>query len=321
MFRLPLVAGLIAGIATSAAIAQTYPSKPIRFVVPYSPGGAGDILGRLTAARLQEVLGNPVIVENRPGAGGNIAAEMVMKSPPDGYTIVNVATAFASNPALSKKPSFDPLKDFTPISLNAVLHSVVVVNQQLPIKTMQEFVAYARANPGKLVFGSSGNGSGSHLSVELFKVVTKTDLVHAPYKSTVNALPDLFENRIGFLFDFVPVSIEHIRAGKLRPLAVTMKNRSPLLPEVPTVRESTGVDYEFTNWFGVIGPAGMPADIVAKLNDAIVKGMNTPEAKAELTKRGGEVVTSTPAEFRGYLKQQIDLWAKVVREGGLPPLD
>jgi tripartite-type tricarboxylate transporter receptor subunit TctC len=317
---LGVAAVLLAAPATDA-LAQAFPAKPIRFIVPYSAGGAGDILGRLTAARMQDALGSPVVVENRPGAGGNIAAELTAKSAADGYTIVNVATAFTSNVSLQKKLPYDWQKDFTPISLNAVLHSVVVVNPQVPVKTMREFMDNARANPGKLTFGSSGNGSGSHLSVELFKVVSRTNLTHVPYKSTVNALPDLFENRISFLFDFVPVSLEHIRAGKVRPLAVTMRARSPLLPDVPTIREATGLDYEFTNWFGVLGPAGLAPDVLAKLNDAIVRGMNNAEARAELAKRGGDVTTGTPQEFAAYLKQQVDLWARVVREGGLPPID
>lgn len=291
--------------------------KPVESAAAVIQFVASLAISRLTAARMEEALGVSVVVDNKPGAAGNIAWDFVAKSAPDGYTIGTVATAVTSSVSLMKSLPYHPLRDFTPIGLNAVLHSAVVINPSLPINSIPELVVYAKADPGKLTFGSAGVGTGSHLSVELFRVVSKIDMTHVPYKSTVNALPDLLENRISLMFDFVPVSLEHIKTGKLRPLAVTMKKRSPLLPDVPTIGESGVPEYEFTNWFGVVGPAGMPADVVAKLNDAIVKGMNREAMRAELIQRGGEVMTSTSQEFAAYLKQQVDLWARVVKEGGL----
>lgn len=304
-------------VLTAVADVQDYPNKPIKYIVPYSPGSAADYISRLTAARLEEALRVPVIVENRPGAAGNIAWDYLAKSAPDGYTIGTVATAVTSSISLNRNLPYHPLLDFTPIGLNAVLHSAVVVNPSLPIKNIRELVSYAKSNPGKLTFGSAGVGTGSHLSVELLRVLADLDIAHVPYKGTVNALPDLLENRISLMFDFVPLAIEHIKTGKLRAIAVTMKDRSPLLPEVPTIKESGIPQYEFTNWFGVVGPAGIPPDIVTKLNAAIVKGMSSEASRAELIQRGGEVVTSTPQEFAAYLKQQVDLWARVVNERGL----
>jgi tripartite-type tricarboxylate transporter receptor subunit TctC len=299
------------------AHAQDYPNRPIKYIVPYSAGSAADFISRLTAARLEEALRVPVVVENKPGAAGNIAWDFIAKSAPDGYTIGTVATAVTSSISLNKNLPYHPLRDFTPIGLNAVLHSAVVVNPTLPIKNVPELIAYAKSNPGKLTFGSAGVGTGSHLSVELLRVLANIDITHVPYKGTVNALPDLLENRISLMFDFVPLSIENIKGGKLRAIAVTMKDRSPLLPEVPTIKESGVPEYEFTNWFGVVGPAGIPADIVARLNAAIVKGMGNETTRAELIQRGGQVATSTPQEFAVYLKQQVDLWARVVNERGL----
>ena len=284
---------------TAAADVQDYPNRPVKYVVPYSPWSAADFIGRLTAARLEEALRVPVIVENKSGAAGNIAWDYLAKSAPDGYNIRTVATAVTGSISLDKNLPYHTLRDFTPIGLNAVLHSAVVVNPSLPIRNIRELVSYATSNPGKLTFGSAGVGTGSHLSVELLRVLADIDIMHAPYKETVNPIPDPLENRISLMFDFVPLAIEHIKVGKLRAIAVTMKNRSPLLPEIPTIKESSVRQYEFTNWFGVVGPAGIPPDIVTKLNAAIVKGMSGEASRAELIQRGGEVVTRTP--------QKVDL--------------
>jgi tripartite-type tricarboxylate transporter receptor subunit TctC len=307
----------MAALLSPSVQAQDYPNRPIRLIIPYSPGTASDFLSRLTATHISDALGVPVVSENKVGAGGNIAWDFVAKAAPDGYTIGTVATAFASSISLSKGLSYDPLRDFTPIGLNAVIHSVVLVSSALPVYTISDLIRYAKANPGKLTFASAGVGTGSHLSAELFRVLAGIEMTHVPYRGTVNALPDLLENRVSLMFDFVPVSIEHVKSGKLRALAVTMRDRSPLLPNVPTMREAGVADYEFTNWFGIVGPAKMPAGVVAKLNEAIVKGMNSQAMRDEMLRRGGDVVTSTPEEFRSYLKQQVELWARVAKQGGL----
>ncbi|MBZ0139178.1 MAG: tripartite tricarboxylate transporter substrate binding protein [Pseudorhodoplanes sp.] len=284
---------------TAAADVQDYPNSSVKYVVPYSPWSAADSIGRLTAARLEEALRVPVIVEDKSGAAGNIACDYLAKSAPDGYNIGTVATAVTGSISLDKNLPYHTFRDFTPIGLNAVLHLAVVVNRSLPIRNIRELGSYAKSNPGKLTFGSAGVGTGSHLSVELLRMLADIDITHASYKGTANALPDLLENRISLMFDFVPLAIEHIKADKLRAIAVTMKNRSPLLPEVPTIKESGIPQYEFTNRFGVAGPTGIPPDIVTKLNAAIVRGMNGEALCAELIQRGGEVVTRTP--------QKVDL--------------
>jgi tripartite-type tricarboxylate transporter receptor subunit TctC len=304
--------------AAAAAGAQAYPVKPVTMVVPYAPGGTGDILGRSLAQKLTEVLGQNVVVDNRPGAGGNIGAEIVARnSRADGYTLLFTATSLASNVSLMKKMPFDPLKDLAPVAPMAMIQNIAVVNPSLPMKNIRELVAYAKANPGKLSFGSSGNGTSNHLAVELFKIVAGVDMLHIPYKSAGQALPDVISGQINLMFDLMPSAINHVRQGKLRGLAVTGATRSSAAPELPTVAESGVPGYEFTAWFGLFAPAATPRDVIARINAAVLKAIESPDLKARMEQQGAEPFAATPEQFTAYFNGEVDKWARVVKEGRL----
>ncbi len=251
-FRVAALAAVVAlNAANGAAAADAYPAKVIRMIVPYSPGGTGDTIGRAVGAKLAEILGQQVIVDNRPGAGGNIGAEAAVRAVPDGYTVVMAATSLASNAALQRKMPFDPLKDLVPVSGCCAVPMIVVVNPALPVESIKELTAYAKANPGKLTYSSSGIGTSSHLAAELFKVMTGVDMVHAPYKADALALPDLLSGQIDLMFMFQTSALPQMRSGKLRALAVSSAQRSPLAPDLPTIAESGVSGYEFSGWFGL----------------------------------------------------------------------
>jgi len=301
------------------AQAQGFPTKPVTMIVPYAPGGTGDILGRALAQKLTEILGQNVILDNRPGAGGNIGAELVARnSRADGYTVLFTATSLASNISLMKKMPFDPLKDLAAVAPVAAIQNVAVVNTALPIKNIRELVDYAKANPGKLTFGSSGNGTSNHLAVELFKVVAGVDMLHIPYKSAGQALPDVISGQVDLMFDLMPSAINQVRQGRLRGLAVTGSKRSPAAPELPTVAEAGVPGYEFTAWFGVFVPAATPKDVVARLNAAVTTAIESPDLKARMEQQGAEPFAATPERFAVFFKGEVDKWARVVREGRLP---
>jgi len=310
---------LLSLAACAGAHAQPFPSKPVTMIVPYAPGGTGEILGRSLAQKLSEILGQNVIVESRPGAGGNIGAEIVARNArADGYTVLFTATSLASNVSLMKKMPFDPLKDLTAIAPVAAIQTIAVVNPALPIQTIRELVAYAKANPGKLSFGSSGIGTSNHLSVELFKVVAGVDILHVPYKSAGQALPDVISGQVNMMFDLMPSAINHVRQGRLRALAVTGAKRSPAAPDLPTVAEAGVPGYEFTAWFGLFAPAATPREVVTRLNAAVTRAIESPDLKARMEQQGAEPFAATPEQFAQFFKGEVDKWARVVREGRLP---
>jgi tripartite-type tricarboxylate transporter receptor subunit TctC len=299
------------------ASAQTYPVKPIRIVVPFPPGGATDILARDVAQKLTEAWGQQVIVDNRPGAGGNIGSELVAHSAPDGYTLeMGTVGTHAINASLYAKMPYDHVKDFAPVILVAGVPNVLVVNNAVPANSVAELIAYAKANPGKLNFASSGNGTSIHLSGELFKVMAGVQMTHIPYKGSAPALQDLLGGQVQLMFDNLPPSLPQIKAGKVRALAVTSLTRAPALPDVPTVAESGLPGFEASSWFGILAPAGTPPAIVAKLNAEIAKWLATPEAKEQLAKQGANAAGGTPEDFAKHIAAETAKWAKVVKDSG-----
>jgi tripartite-type tricarboxylate transporter receptor subunit TctC len=290
-------------------------------IVPYSPGGTGDNIGRAVGAKLSELLGQQVIIDNRPGAGGNIGAELTVRAAPDGYTVVMAATSLASNPALQRKMPFDPLKDLVPVSGCCEVPMIVVVHPSLPVKNIKEFVAYAKAYPGKLTYASSGIGTSSHLAAELFRVQTGIDMLHAPYKTDALAMPDLLSGQVPVMFMFQTAALPQVRAGKLRALAVSTAQRSPLAPELPTVAEAGVPGYEFSGWFGIFAPAATPKEIVNKIAAASVKAVQSPELRERLSQQGFMAVASGPEQFAAFFRGEVAKWARVVKEGGLQPQD
>jgi len=314
---------LAAAIMASAFVnaAEPYPAKVIRMIVPYSPGGTGDNIGRAVGAKLGELLGQQVIIDNRPGAGGNIGAEATVRAAPDGYTVVMAATSLASNPALQRKMPFDPLKDLVPVSGCCEVPMIVVVHPSLPVKNIKEFVAYAKAYPGKLTYASSGIGTSSHLAAELFRVQTGIDMLHAPYRTDALAMPDLLSGQVPVMFMFQTAALPQVRAGKLRALAVSTAQRSPLAPELPTVAEAGAPGYEFSGWFGIFAPAATPKEIVHKIAAASVKAVQSPDLRERLSQQGFMPVASGPEQFAAFFRGEVAKWARVVKEGGLQPQD
>jgi tripartite-type tricarboxylate transporter receptor subunit TctC len=303
-------------LAASAAFAQ-FPNKPVTIVVGFEPGGGTDTTARILQGPLGEQIGQQVIVENRAGAGGNIAVDHVAKAAPDGYTIVlaNVG-ALAVNPHILKTP-YDPLKDLLPISMAAEFANVLVVQPSLPIKTVADYVDYAKKNPGKLTYASSGIGGAGHLSGELLKSVAKVDIVHVPYKGGGPAMQGFLGGQVDSFFATPISSISQIRAGKARAVATTGSKRAALMPDVPTIAEAGYQGYEALNWYGFLAPRGTPKDIIERLNREIVKALAAPQAVAALHKTGTEPKSSTPDEFAQYIKREYDTWGKVVKEAGI----
>lgn len=307
-----------AGLLTSvSALAQSYPSKPITIIVPFSAGGTTDILARLVGQHLATELGQPVIADNRAGAGGNIGAALAAKAKADGYTLfMGTVGTHAINAALYKKLPYDHVKDFAPLSRVANVPNLLVANPLQPFKTVPEMLAYAKANPGKINFGSPGNGSSPHLSGELFKSMAKVDLTHIPYKGSAPAVVDLLGNQIAIMFDNLPSVIPHVRSGKLHAIAITTATRSPELPNVPTIAEAGLPGYEAVSWFGLFAPAGTPAPVLATLSKALAKVLANPEVQKQISAQGGEVVNETPAQFAAFIKAETTKWGKVVKDSG-----
>jgi tripartite-type tricarboxylate transporter receptor subunit TctC len=302
--------------AAGAAYAA-YPDKPIRLIVPFPAGGATDFMARSLAQKLSERLGQPIVVDNRGGAGGTIGAEAVASAPPDGYTLLfSTMGVLAINPSLYDKLRYDPVKDFVPVSLTHTTANLLVVHPSVPAKDVKELIALAKAKPGTLTFGSSGNGTSSHLSGELFKSMAGIDITHVPYKGTGPALTDLLTGRISMMIDTVSVHVENVNAGKLRALGVTSAKRTPSLPNVPTIAEAGLPGFDVSIWLGVLAPAKTPPDVVARLNSEIRKVMAEPEMKAQLAKAGIDPLTSTPDEFAATIKSDMAKWGKVVKASG-----
>ena len=306
---------LLAFVAPLAG-AQDYPSRPLRLIVTVPPGGAADFIARLVGGKLSESLGQPVVVENRGGAGGTIAADAVAKAAPDGYTLLqNSITTHGVGPHLYSKLPYDPVKDFAAVSGLALLPLVMAVNADLPYRSVSELIAHAKAS--QLNFASSGNGGAPHMAAELFKSVTGTPMTHVPYKGSGPAVADLIGGRVQVMFDAAPSLIAHIRAGKLRVLAAASRERNRLLPEVPTFAELGHPQVAVSLWYGLLAPAGTPQPIVARLNDEIAKVMQTADVRDKIAGDGLDPMTSTPAEFAAYLKKEVARWAKVVKTIGI----
>jgi tripartite-type tricarboxylate transporter receptor subunit TctC len=310
---------LLLALSFNLAQGQAWPTRPIRFILPFPPGGGTDILGRLIAERLSANLGQPVVTENRGGAGGNVGAEAAARSAPDGYTIVLVAPSLAISPTLYSKLNYDPVKDFASVSLVATVPNVMITQASLPVQSLQEFIAFARSKPGALNFGSGGAGTSNHLAGELFNIVTGAKLVHVPYKGVNLAMQDVLASNVHLVFIGIPAAAPHIKAGRLRALAIVAPQRSHALPEVPTVAEAGLRDFEVTTWYGVLAPAGTSKSVVNRLNAELVKIMHSPELKERLAATGTEPLTSTPDEFAAYIKREIAKWGEVIRKAGVKP--
>jgi tripartite-type tricarboxylate transporter receptor subunit TctC len=310
---------LVIALAASAAHAQDYPNKPVRLVVPFAAGGSSDPVARLLAQKLGAFLGQPFVVENRPGAGGNIGADIVAKSRPDGYTLLFAAGSFAVNVSLFEKLPYDPLKDFDPVIHVCMVNGILVVHPSVKANSVQELVALARAQPGSVTFGSAGNGTILHLAGELFKSAAKVDMVHVPYKGSGPALADLIGGQVQTMFANMPGTLQHVKAGRLRVLAVTGDKRSSALPEVPTIAESGLPGFRAATWFGVLAPAGTPKEIVARLNAELAKALASPELIDHLRTEGADVVGGSPEQFGAFLKSEVERWGPVVRAAGIKP--
>ncbi len=305
-------------LGITPAFAQTYPAKPIRIVVAYTPAGATDILARVVGQKLTEAWGQPVIIDNRPGANGNIGSEYAAKATPDGYTLLMVtAGTHGINPGLYRKLGFDAVKDFAPVSLVAMVPNIFVVNNAVPAKDLKEFIAYAKANQGKLNYGSPGNGSTAHLSMELFKSMTGVQMVHIPYKGSAGVLADLIGGQIVATLDNMPPYVPQVRAGKIRALAVSPTRRSSAVPELPTVAEAGVPGYDSGAWFGLVAPANTPKDIVNKLSRETARILKLPDVSARLLELGAEPVGDTPEQFSAHIKAEIAKWAKVIKDANV----
>ena len=312
---------LVAGVLWAAgSAAQNYPTKPIRMICPFAPGGGTDFVARIVGKELNDALGQPLVVDNRGGAGGAIGTELAARATPDGYTLLlGSAGPLAIQPGLSARLPYDPLKDFAPVTLVSSMPYVLVVHPSLPVKSMQELLALARAKPGQLNFASPGNGTTTHLATELLKMLAKVDVVHVPYKGVAPALTDLLAGQVQFMSGDLSSVLPQVKAGRLRALAVTGAQRSSFVPELPTIAESGVPGYAASGWFGVLAPAATPRGIVTRLNAVIVKGIRGAEAHQRLAALGGDVVANTPAEFAAYIRADLAKWSKLIKVIGLKP--
>lgn len=307
-------------LAPAGASAQAYPSKPIRLVIPYAPGGAAGTVGRLLADRLTASMGQPVVIDHRPGGGTLIGNDLVAKAAPDGYTLVmGTVTSHAMVTSLSTRVPYDPEKDFAPISLIASLPFVLLAHPSLPVKTVSELIALAKSKPDQLTFGSAGPATSNHLAGELFKVRAGIGMVHVPYKGSAPAMVDLLGGQISTMFDLSPTALPQIAAGKVRALAITSAKRSSVAPDLPTMAEAGVPGVEVVSWFGILAPAGTSPAIVRTLNLEIVKAMGAPDVVAAMAKLGADAITSTPQEFAAYIASERAKWADVVKRAGIKP--
>ncbi len=315
-----MVAALAFSLLAPGAWAQSYPQKPIHIIVPVAAGGIADVFSRIIGVKLTEVWGQPVIVENKPGGGGNIGADYVAKSAPDGYTLVmGYVGSHAVNPSLFKVMPYDPQRDFVPVALVIEAEGLLAVNPAVvPIRTVPELIALAKAQPGKLAYGSGGIGTSSHLAGELFKSMAKVDMVHVPYKGNVPSITDLIGGQIGLSFATMPTVLPHVRAGKLRGVAVIGNERAVAVPELPTVAE-TIPGFSVNNWIGLFAPAGTPPEVVAKLNAEVLKIMESPEVQKRMESEGARYSRKSPEEFGQFVRAETIKWAKVLKDAGIQP--
>ena len=308
---------VLAIIAASNTYAQNYPNAPVKIVVPFPPGGTTDILARVLSNELSKKWMQPVVVENKPGASGTVFSEQLTHMPADGYTLMVTATHHVINPSLFKTLKYNTRTDFTPISLVAGVPNVLVVNPAFPAKTVQELIVYAKANPGKIMFGSAGTGGANHLSGELFKAMAKIDMVHVPYKGAAPALNDLLGNQISVMFDSVPGVLSHIKAGKLRALGVTSLTRSTALPTVPTISESGLKGFEALAWFGMYAPPQMAPELLNKLSTDVQTALQSPQVKNQFAEQGADAGNMNQAEYAKYVDAEISKWAKVISDANI----
>ena len=308
--------GAVLAVAAAAAFAQSYPNRPIKLIVPLAAAGTGDTLARTVGEAMAKELGQPVVIENKPGAGGLVGTEMVAASPADGYTLLAVSPSHVINPALHAKKTYDPLKDFETITVMANTHQVIVAHPSTPAGSIKELVEYAKKNPGKLTYGSAGTGSATHLNMELFKSMAGVDILHVPYKGSTQARQDALSGQVNLAMDgLLPVQ-PLIKDGRLKALAITSSRRSQSNPEIPTIAEAGVPGYVSDTWYGILAPAKTPKDIVAKLHAAAVKALKSPEVRDRLTKLGAEPVGNTPEEFAKMLAAEQKVWTKVVKDSG-----
>jgi len=306
------IATLLCGVGTIAP-AQTYPTKPIRMLVGFAPGGAADILGRITAQGLSEALGEQVIVDNRGGAGGLIATEIVARAAPDGYTLLFTSPPHAINAALYRKAKYDPVKDFDPVIQVVATALILTVHPSSPFKSVREMITYAKANPAKLSYGSGGSGATGHLAMELLKSVTGVDIVHIPYKGTGPVITDLIGGQIQMTIGSAAPTLPQVRAGKLRALAVTSKSRSAVLPDIPTIAESGVPAYEVTQWFGILTPTGTPKPVVDRVNQSMQQALQKREVRERFLGSSAEPVGGSADALRAVIAQEVQKWPKLVR--------
>jgi len=303
--------------ALTPATAKEFPSKPVTIIVPFSAGGTTDILARIVGQYLGTKFGQSVVVENRDGAGGNIGTQTAARAKADGYTLLmGTVGTHAINPALYSKLNFDHIKDFQPLTRVAMVPNLLVVNPERPYRSVQELIDYAKAHPGEVAFASSGNGSSIHLSGELFKLMTGVDMLHVPYRGSAGAVTDLLGGQVDIMFDNMPSAIQHVRNKTLVPLAVTPAERSPELPDTPTIAEAGVPGYEATSWFGLFAPAGTPEDVVKVLHEAIVEALKDPEVVEKFQAQGAQVTIDTPEQFAEFIAAETEKWADVVKRSG-----
>lgn len=311
-----LLAAVLGMSLTAAAVAQSYPARPVRVIVPFSPGGAADTPGRVLLSKLSDALGQQVVVDNRPGAGSTIGAELVARSAPDGYTLLMISNTHVISAALYKKLNYDVINDFTPILEFGDAPNVLVVHPSLPAKTVKDLIALAKAKPGQIDYASSGNGSSQHLFTALFTSMAGINMNHIPYKGSGQARTDLISGQVTVGMPGISSVIQHINSGRLRALGVTSAKRSPELPNTPTIAEAGVKGYEASLWLGLLGPAGLPKDVVSRLNTEVVKLLKSSEMQAQFQKIGTEVVYRDPAQWAAYIKSEREKWAKVVKVTG-----
>jgi tripartite-type tricarboxylate transporter receptor subunit TctC len=293
--------------------ASDYPSRPVKIVVGFTPGGSGDAVARILAQSFSQILGQSFVVENRPGANGNLATDIVRRAEPDGYTLFYTSIGHATNPLLYKEARYDPVRDFTPIGQVLSAPNVLVVPASSPFKSVQELVAYAQANPGKLNFASSGVGASVHLSGEMFKYYAKVDMVHVPYKGSGSLMPDLLSGTVSLAFPNLPTAMPLVRRGQLRALGVTTRTRSAAAPDIATIAESGVPAYDMSTWYGLVAPARLPADIRQRLSEALLKTLSDPEVRGKLVAQGMDPRPSTPEEFAGFIAEESQRWSGLLR--------
>jgi len=304
-------------LAANAALAQSYPARPVRLILPFPTGGPTDLLGRLLGQKLSEAVGQPVVPENRPGAGGNVGTEFAAKQPPDGYTIVLASPALAISPNLYRKLNYDPVRDFAPISLVAQVPNVLLVHPSVPAKNLKELAAVARANPGKITFGSGGLGTGQHLAGEIFKSVARVNMLHVPYKGSGLAMIGMIGGHLDMLVIGAPPALPQIQAGKVRALAALTAERLTYLPKVPTAIESGFPELVVTSWYGILVPAGAPRDVVARLNGELGKIVAAPDTRERMESAGFGPLHSTPERFSEHIRNEMARYAKVIKSAGI----